>query len=750
MIRSAAGSAGGESDEKRATEASKYQGQSAPMATRFAPGTTQLQIPPEMAAVMLRVLYSHGHKVRGYMKIFKRVVGSKVLNMVQNGARSARAMATAHAKGLAVEATTESEVRNFLSQSWELIAWAAAGQRDEKEMPRRLHRAATLYGELLRAVPEEEARTGFQKVLQEWAGSMRPSLRPIVEELTVLKADRPQPFSPSRRDAERSPTGSSGRHPTLDQLLSALRSRQPTTPKARFDIASQILKFLQSPKGSDLTLEPKLVLEAIVAVAKHVAVLTNDAAKILHQYLMCLEVEQLQTAGLWRCLEFSPARLRTTFLSELAKHGTEMWWRCEVSPAAVAKACADFLAEQLDLHSSKSPKADTLLHPSRTDSEVVTLLQALSSSGCLGRGVGDLIIADTLLLCRLYPEVMQSAGAEAFTKLVACIGMDPGKYRPLDMVAIATALPETTPKHQWRQLAGAFMTSMASQTPGKLVQVLLGLPGSFRGGPRAFDDALEFRCQEPENGELLTVLTPEYLLHLIDVWATRANPVPTVLLSLLLPAISHHARSMDLRRLLAASKMLSADARLNADVALLKCWTIWMESTVGTCKVIGWGRCQEALRECHRWSVLAEEKGASPWLAAIVFHEVIIHQLLEAGHSVPFDVLLGLVRLMTPDEPKRAKILPLLEERISKSLKGEGETISLLTAIAIASRETPIVCEPGSPRWEAITICIASKLQRTSDLDLFVRSQPSPELRRSVAEAVGGWQALELQFRLPC
>jgi len=673
-------------------------------------------MPPEMAAITHAAMCSNGRGAGISERVLRRKLGTRSFSALRADTCGVRAMLSAGASGLMSQQVVSAEVRSYLLSAWQRFVAALAPCSGRKQ----LQQAASLFGSLLAAVPEVEAREGLERVLFEWA---------------CPPGDSPP-----------APVDSRDKRPIaniacmLQDHMSALSLREKLGAKSRCKHARQVLKIVGGAAAKE-RLEPHAVAESVAIVAKVTAELQDESVTVFKDYLVNIPSERLAVNGMWGALSDASASLRLLFLDKLAEDaGVHAWKSSGVDAINVAEACADYELAKTPASSSNGFDATTL---------IIRLLGQLSFM-CVGGNMPSLDPDRALILVYNYGDCLGQAGLPLLHALLNDLQCKPTSYDDATIFSIAGAVDCSANNRVWHQLATALLEKWDSQEPTTVLEKMFSAPQLVSAAPRAFQQVLLMRCKG--SPKALATLCPNSLATLIDAWARLNSPVPLPLQQLLSFAVEKHLHSLNIRRLVSASRMIIGEQERPTaftDVRLL--WDRWMECMLDWCRFTGYSRCRKTLRAIKRWyckEQLSQTRGKTCSAAEQLLHTVIAEQLCDQANEAPLAILFELGRLVNPQSPVAKRLSARLTDRVWLHLRGHGGGLKMVDALAVSNGETLVACTPETKLWAPLTALLASQLRARHDIDLFCRSRPRPALRNAVMESAKDWCALELQMRL--
>jgi len=668
-------------------------------------------MPGNMAAMSLGAMNS---QVKGHVTVqrtLRKKYGTDVLQVINGTALGVRGLLSVKQFGLSARETTYPEVRDFISQSWILMASRVEGDDALQEVARDL-------GQFLASSPEDHAQASFREVLLEWSRG------------TTVAA-------PQRQKSRKLDEWGQKLGKRLDELECKIIKRIA---------AEQSLKKLQKHvSGSRCGLKrmtPAMLTKVLVAIAESSPCLQLQCADFFCRYifhLMEINTSLIEEHCIWNYLKDAPPLLRVAFLQQLGQHGRVAWASVHADEEAVARTLGDAAVYLVERQPKRArPEKDSC---ATMEGRVLPLLQMLGvdrlAEMTSSPGQEVLSSKQALALCEMLGAHLEAASEP----LAAVAALDAAKYVEEDVLTLAELLPEESAL--WDVLAASMLESWSRKHYTQLLDSMLVLPNLLSQAP-ALATALEARCYEQEM-TVLAKLPYDCFSWLVQSWAGADEPIMGLLLG---PAVERYATRGELRVpvFLAASKLLEAS---HSGSLAISCWQAWAEHMVDECKwkPWRWHVLQEALREVVAWrceaTTVSQELTSS---ADVILEAVLVPQLCSASAELPLELFMALGKHLQCSNAEEVR--PHFEALVMRCLKGRGGGISLLQSIAVASGNTIAECQEGGDLWEALACHAAGKLRSVKELELFHCSAPPTSFQRAVLEKMKGWQRYELLLML--
>jgi len=667
---------------------------------------TSCQMAPDLALRACSALCRPGARVMPPARTFAREFGKNTFAVLRCETQTCRTMCCAMLMGLTPHNTFDVDISNFLKSSWNKIASAVALRRGPQS--EHLHRAARLFGRFLRGTPEDEVRTKFETVLSSWAkpAKLRASTstgsrsNAILEEATI--------FLVCAEDL--------GHEELMDKARCALRV------------------IRQATKNDNLTLS--VVAEAVAIVSEAVPKYAGESVQVFRNYLLQHNDTGINSRSVWASLQGTSPQLRIAFLGALISNGNDNNLKsCGIDIEAIGEVCAD-----LALDTRFPYNADS-------EGQVARVLRHVAEN-CDGIVHCPLAPSKALVLVRAFGAHIGQAAPMLLSTLVQNMLVNPSLYTEVDIFATAQALDAATSVRHLELLGQVLLNLWSQMEPEMLISRMLGMPSVLAASPTAFQRVVTQQCNGHSN--VLVFLAPNFLTTLIVAWASLPNEVPEPLRLLLRVAVDKNLTFLDAQALVKASCILDDDnPTAAADIVLW--WHRWLADTLECCKVTGWGRCCEALREVVQWrdaALLNSDAPRSAALPDLVLEGVMMQQLSDLAPSAPLELLLQLCNVGANKTSNAERIASALEDRVWQCLRGTAGRLPLVTAVSVANGETPVKCTPNTRMWDAVAMSVASQISSPQELDLFCSCRPRRDLWLAVAQLTDGRCALELHIRL--
>jgi len=663
------------------------------------------QMDPDLALIACSALCRPGARVMPPARKFAREFGKSAFAVLRYETQSCRTMCCAMLLGLTPQNTCDAEVSNFLKSSWNKIASAVALRRGPQL--EYMQRAARWFGRFLRGTPEDEVRNTFETVLSSWA-------------------------KPAKSCAS---TGEdSGSNAILEEVTISLVCAEDLSHEELMDNARCALRIIRGA-ANKWNLEPRAVAEAVALVSEAVPKFAEESVHVFRNYLLHHNETGVDSGGVWASLEGTSPQLRIAFLDALISNRIDNNLQFGgIHIEALGEVCADFV-----LDTSFPYNADT-------EGQVMRVLRHAADL-CDGFVRCELAPSKALVLVRAFGAHIGQAAPTLLSTLVQDMLLNPSLYTEEDIFVTAQTLDGATSVRNLESLGQVLLNIWSQMEPEMLMSRMLDMPSVLAVLPTGFQRALTQQCNGRSN--VLVSLAPNFLTALIIAWASLPNEVPEPLRLLLKVAVDKDLTSLDAQALVKASCILDDDhPTAAADIVLW--WHRWLADTVECCRVTGWGRCCEALREVVQWrdAALLNSDARSASLADLVLEGVMMQQLSDLAPGAPLELLLQLCNIGADKTSNAERIASALEERVWQCLRGTAGKLPLVTAVSVANGETPVKCTPNTRMWDAVVMSLASQISSPQELHLFCSCRPRRDLWVAVAQHTGGWCALELHMRL--
>ncbi|CAE8616070.1 unnamed protein product, partial [Polarella glacialis] len=464
------------------------------------------------------------------------------------------------------------------------------------------------------------------------------------------------------------------------------------------------------------------------------------------------------------------------------------------APSSAAAASATSVADSVTVNAAAElgEEAKQAERQRRTAEDAASaeragrLLQRLGSGGESSAGamiIANLGAAEALRLAQCLGGHLGDSTATVLRPVLQAALQNPLQYGEAEVFLLAQALPDLTGAH-WESLASVLQLCWAKLAPGPLVAAMREMLEDLWASPSTLREALFWQVLNHEEPAVLTSLPQDQLAGLIEAWAhPSALPLPSALCLLLFEAVERRLLNFNARQLALASRLVAAGVRQFPEMSfanvniqiqgeepessssstsvLLSWWRRWLECEIGrgvlphslaSSRLLGWGRCHEALREALQPDpdIPGPELGpggtAQPALLAEVL-QLVIEQLSGRVAEVPLELALDLLAAAHHAPKVEGLLVSELERRVRISLTGQEAPLPLVTAVAVANGETRVSCSQGTLLWSGLAAAITAQLTSHREVDLFCRCRPSTALWDSVMQLAEGWRGLELQLR---